>query len=310
MFGNVPMTQAASVERCGQEPVGGTLTDEGDYCQISFEGSGSNFSWSVPEGVTELQGLLVGAGAGANSAFYEPSSGVSYGGHGGSVSYIDLSTTPVGTELSITVGQGGTSLTDLIAWTAGGPSEIKAGATVLASALGGESTGYNYCSPAGGEGYGAITEEGRGAGGQSGTGTCFAAGSPGIFPSTDANSTSLFKDLTPEAMNQVGFGVGGILSWISTPTSMYIGQGAGATLTPDSSTFYSKGSDGAVFLRFNKLPAEEVVPEEVTPPTDVEKELADTGVNSSETLSIAGAAAVMVFAGTSALLLSRRRRNS
>lgn len=307
------VASAASVETCGDEVPGATLNDQGEYCELSIFGSGADVSWTVPAGLAELQGLLVGGGAGANTGITDFTSGWSYAGAGGSVSYVDLTATSPGTVLTLKVGAGGKSRTELGEWTAGGTTEIKNGATVLSSSAGGQGTGYNGCLPAGGEAYLLYVEEGQGAAGVAGTGTCFATGSTGIFPSTDPNSTSLFKDLTPAVLNQVGLGTGGVISWLVEPQAWVSGQGAGVILSGETAKVQElQGTDGAVVLRFSKylVEVEEEVEPEVTPPTDVEKELADTGVSSSETLSLAGAAAVMVVVGTSALLLSRRRRNS
>lgn len=305
------VASAAQVETCGDEVPGTTLSDQGEYCEISIFGSGPEVSWTVPTGLTELQGLLVGGGAGSDTGVMSPPSGWSYAGAGGSVSYVDLTSTSAGTVLTLKVGAGGKSRTETIEWTAGGTTEIKNGATILSSALGGQNTGYNGCTPAGGSGYLDYVEEGRGAAGVAGTSTCFEKGSTGIFPSTDPNSTSLFKDMSPEKTFGIGLGTGGVISWQVAPQVWVSGQGAGATLSGEGTAVREpQGTDGAVILRFNKFLVEEETPptDEETPPTDEGEELADTGSN--ETInSLSTLAAGLVAAGFGALILSRRRRN-
>jgi len=100
----VPVTATATgVDGCGEEPEGGTLSRDGDICQVVFDNAGS-YTYTLPEGISGLHALLVGGGGGANDDF-----GGGYAGDGGFVVFEDLTLLGGGDVVSGVVGAGGLS---------------------------------------------------------------------------------------------------------------------------------------------------------------------------------------------------------
>ncbi len=308
LMANGVVANAETVEGCGEMPEGVVLEKNGEYCQLIFgfgPGAAMEATWTVPEGVTSLQALLTGGGAGANDGGGEDfASGWGYSGAGGKVSYADLTSTPAGTELTVKVGAGG--LTDAAgtgASVAGGTSEILGpDATSLALALGGQGTGGGgYCTPTNvtapfvGVGIGAANIED--------TDACDEFGAQGIVPGDDPNSPSLFKDLKGDAPDGgFQFGNGGILS---DSEANVFGPGWGAWVKGNSDgsvTAATSGQPGVVIIRYilEEVPAENETGGE---------ELADTGASEEQVSTLAQAAAMIAGLGTMLVLSSRRRKN-
>lgn len=297
---------AETVEGCGEIPDGAALIKTDKYCEIifgSFPNPSQTGTWTVPQGVISLQALLVGGGAGANDGGGEDfASGWGYSGDGGKVSYADLTSTKAGTELFIRFGAGG--LTDFAgngASVVGGTSEILGpGGISLASALGGQGTGgAGVCTAPGVFNRGFLAVGIGAAAFDDGLEACEEFGSKGIVPAEDPNSTSLFKDLTLEALNGAALGNGGILS-SSVPSVFGSGWGAWIKGSLDGSvTAAPSGASGSVSLRY--------VLEEV--PVEEEEELADTGASEEQLSNLAKTAALIAGLGALMLIPARRRRN-
>jgi len=306
MIANSTVANAAPVQGCG-DPINGVApTDEGDYCQYFFMEPSQSINFVVPAGVISLQALLVGAGAGAGGGFEDTiAAGFGYSGDGGSVRYVDLSTSAEGDSVTIKVGAGGATN-----FAQGGMPE-KGGDTQVGEVVapGGQSAGSGGICEIGGEqtyfygsGSAALADEGE----------CSSTGAAGIYPSADSNSLSLFKDLTPAIMGPSSLGNGGIMS--RTPITETIGPGWGAWVSSSvdsAGSAATKGGDGLVIVRYV---LEDIAPEE--PENEVpeentnEEELADTG-SSEEFLNTLGTvAAGSVVLGAGLVLASRRRKST
>jgi len=303
------VANAETVEGCGETPMGATLEKTDEYCQLVFgfgPGASLTSEWIVPQGVTSLQALLVGGGAGANRGF-AVLSGEGYSGDGGKVSYADLTSTAAGTELSIKVGAGGVSdMAGTGSSVAGGVTEILgSGSDVLASALGGENAGSSgFCVPeelapeiannvvlSAGVGAAALSDDDDN--------TCDEFGSKGVVPGEDTNSLSLFKDMTAEALGNGGFGNGGIVS-MEEPQVFTPGMGAWVKVSAAGEvTGAASGFSGLVILRYILEQA----------PVEKEEELADTGASEEQLTTLAKAAALIAGLGALMLIPARRRRN-
>jgi hypothetical protein len=300
---------AETVEGCGETPMGATLEKTDEYCQLIFgfgPGASLRSEWIVPQGVTSLQALLVGGGAGANRGF-AVLSGEGYSGDGGKVSYADLTSTEAGTEFTVIVGAGGVSdMAGTGSSVAGGLTEIlgPGSSEALVSALGGENAGSSgFCVPeeldpevanrvvlAFGVGSAAAVDDDN---------TCDEFGSKGIVPGEDTNSLSLFKDMTAEALGNGGFGNGGIVS-MEEPQVFTPGMGAWVKVSAAGEvTGATSGFSGLVIFRYILEQA----------PVEKEEELADTGASEEQLATLAKAAALIAGLGALMLIPARRRRN-
>ncbi|MFM2385226.1 MAG: hypothetical protein RL166_1100 [Actinomycetota bacterium] len=263
---------ASAAIDCGTAPSGGTLTQSGDYCQLTYTTPGS-YNFTVPSSAGQLFALVVGSGAGGYTDYP-----FHYAGAAGKVTYKDMSDS-VGAPLSIQVGQGGTGGTDSAVAT-GTDSSVSAPSTSnTAVAFGGVSGGApsdNYCTMPGWTahlyvGPGARTSTSLAASGDS----CLNGEGAGVNPSLghpDSNglaTPSIFANL-----NQT-FGTGGRI--VRLPNVLDIphtsGDGAGIELdiTDDALSGPSRtGGNGVVILRWSEGTG-----------------LANTGSNSSDLSSVA-----------------------
>jgi hypothetical protein len=217
---------AATVAGCGDAPAGGTLTNEGSYCQLVFDTAGSH-EWTLPAGITGLTALLVGGGGGSGPGYGSSTGGGwGYGGNGGDVVYSDLSTEPASTVLTAVVGDGGAAAAGTSTATAGGSSSISSTSGALATAVGGiGDSGYGGAYTGTYAGY-----YGNGAG-VNGTSTSEA----GLNPKNDVAAPSLFSDLNYE------YGRGGIV-YQDTAGAQTIGQGGSVVAVADWSEVQGAGT--------------------------------------------------------------------
>lgn len=300
MIANSTVANAAPVQGCGDPINGVTPTDEGDYCQYFFTDPAQTVNFVVPAGVISLQALLVGAGAGAGGGFGNTiAAGFGYSGDGGSVRYVDLSSSAEGDSITIKVGAGSaTKFGQGEMPEKGGDSQV--GEVVAPGGQSAGSGGMCAIGSAGGYFYGS------GAAGVQDGEACSATGAPGIYPASDSNSLSLFKDLSPVVMGPLSLGNGGIMA--STPVTGTLGPGWGAWVASAvdlEGTAAPKGGDGLVVLRYV---LEDIAPE--VPEENNGVELADTG-SSEEFLNTLGTvAAGSVVLGAGLVLASRRRKSS
>ena len=240
--------QALSVDGCGDQPTGGTLTLSGDICQVVFDSAGS-YTYTLPTGISGLYALLVGAGGGGliNGTPVDEY----YAGEGGSVSYVDYSTASSGEVLTISVGGGGTTA---VTPTAGAPSTVTRASVTSTAAGGAGGSLTDYCSITGsvyvGHGHGSRTDA------SSGSDACTDVSKygRGIIPSLahpDSASTSV-----PSILSGINteFGHGGRILVDTTHQSVEdgTGWGAGVTFTSGGTLVANDatGADGAVIFRF------------------------------------------------------------
>jgi hypothetical protein len=300
MIANSTVANAAPVQGCGDPINGVTPSDEGDYCQYIFTDTTKTINFVVPAGVISLQALLVGAGAGAGGGFGNTiAAGFGYSGDGGSVRYVDLSTSAEGDSVTIKVGAGSATMFGQ------GEMPEKGGDTQVGEVVapGGQSAGSGgICELGGvqsyfyGSGAAAVTDEGE----------CSNTGAAGIYPSADSNSLSLFKDLTPTAMGPLSLGNGGIMSLTPVVGTNGPGWGAWVASAPDAEgSAATKGGDGLVIVRY--------VLEDIAPEEQEENnggELADTGSNEEFLNTLGTVAAGSVVLGAGLVLASRRRKST
>lgn len=114
----------------------GAVTEAG-YCTMFWSGDPSTpttATFTYPEGASNLQAIIVGAGSGAyNSPNFDGPPFTTYSGNAGKVRYADLSDIDTGTVLNIVAAQPG----EKGSWsTAGGDSSIAYGSTTLTAAGG------------------------------------------------------------------------------------------------------------------------------------------------------------------------------
>ena len=114
---------------------------EAGYCTMAWYGDvmqPTNGTFTYPEGASDLQAIIVGAGSGAyNSPNFDGPPFTTYSGNAGKIRYADLSEVARGTEISIVAARGG----EKGPWsTAGGASSVSYGTTTLIAA-GGAVTG-------------------------------------------------------------------------------------------------------------------------------------------------------------------------
>ena len=225
---------AATITGCGDEPVGGTLTNEGSYCQLVFDTAGSH-DWTLPTGISGLTALLVGGGGGSGPGYgTSTGQGWGYGGNGGDVVYSDLSSEPAGTVVTSVVGDGGVAAAGTTAATAGGSSTVSVASSIVKEAVGGiGDSGYggNYT----GAYYGYYGD----GGGVNGNSSTYA----GLNPKNDSSAPTIFKNLDYE------YGRGGIV-YQDTAGAQTIGQGGSVTAIADFSELQGNGTAGIVIYRY------------------------------------------------------------
>jgi hypothetical protein len=271
---------AITVADCGDAPVGGVVSAQGEYCQIYFANSG-DYEWSIPDGATDVWALLIGAGGGAGGriTFNE-----GYAGNGGDVQYQDL-TDAAAADLVITIGAGGESDPDSGDNGSDGEDTFLSDGTTEWTAAGGEGNGpgsanWGFCNGFSvymGEGDSYFTAE------PEGDAAC-EGGAPGLNPSTDPEAPEAWAGF--EEMLGNGGGV-----FVDEAHGQDLGQGASVYYTsdPESTAMDDAGENGYVGIRW--IPAD----------------LASTGVDAAP-LGIA--AAGMLVAGGVGLAIARRARRS
>lgn len=236
---------AAPITGCGEAPEGATLQRIGDVCQLDVTGS---MEWAVPEGLTDLYAVVVGAGGGAyfrsGGGFYE-----GYAGAGGDVRYLDLGAPAAGAVIEAEVGDGG--LSDEVP-SSGSSSSVTYDGTTY-PAFGGSAGEFlgSYCDlPGVTLSYVAYIGNGNGAGGPAGFGSCDTAVGPGIDPSRDPDSDdedalAIFADYS------ASLGAGGqVLPAASAPVAELPGQGANILYTADEMNADFSGAEGLVVFRY------------------------------------------------------------
>ena len=228
---------AATVTGCGDAPTGGTLTNEGSYCQLVFDTAGSH-DWTLPTGITGLTALLVGGGGGSGPGYGSTTgSGWGYGGNGGDVVYADLSSETAGTVVSAVVGDGGTAAAGATAATAGSSSTVSVSSSVIKEAVGGiGDSGYGGAYSGAYYGY---YGDGAGVNGTS-------SSSAGLNPKTDSSAPTIFSTLDYE------YGRGGIV-YQDTAAPQTIGQGGSVVAVADWSEIQGNGTAGVVVYRYNTI---------------------------------------------------------
>lgn len=143
--------------------------------QINFARTGTTL-WKVPPGVTNVAAAVVGAGGGGSGG--DGGRGTTNGGGaGGGVAWGNFNVTP-GEVLTVVVGQPGTS-SQGNSGTAGGPSSISRGATVLLSGGGGGGGIERNAGTASGGTSTGTARQGGGNGGNGGTGAAVSGGTGG-----------------------------------------------------------------------------------------------------------------------------------
>ena len=229
-------------------------TSSGGYTILTFT-STTTCAWNVPAGVTAVDALVVGGGG---------AGGGGIGGGGGAGEFVETTRTGLtsGTQISISVGAGGTSNNNWNAGNAGGQSRFD---SVIAYGGGGGGTnssnppvaseGPNFGSQGGG-GYetGALTVSSRsdgitgyrnngGSGSLGSSGSATGGGGGGAGGAGGAGTTS-----SGSPAQSGGAGGAGRSSSITGTATFYAGGGGGgingAAETPNGSTGASSGNPG------------------------------------------------------------------
>jgi hypothetical protein len=283
--------------------VGGTVTLDGDTCEVEFTSAGS-YSWTVPSGLTGLYAVLVGAGGGALA----DGASDGYAGSGGEVIYADLSGATGGASATIIVGAGGASDTDEAV--DGGDSSLTLGSTVTAEGgVAGDFDGSSYCQGAGT--FSIYVGNGSGASGAASASSadCAVGYVPGLSPASDADSDAtpafaIFAGATAE------YGAGGRVlvapgQSLDAPSALS-GTGRGADVLVDSndpitvSDSDEAGGSGRVMLRFTATDAG-------AGGAEPDGELAATG---AETEGLLLGALTLLGLGALGVAAARARRSS
>jgi hypothetical protein len=223
-------TAFAVTSVCG---TGATLVDDG-ICEVTFTETPDS-AWTPPAGISKLQVLLVGAGAGSG----DPGGNEGYAGGGGDVQLVELSTSGA---VDITVG----IAQEFLLENDDSDSSVSQG-SVVHTAAGGESPYTLLGLPWGGNsGNGNSSEEsfggGGGAGGDAGVGYENAwSGGPGLVVNEiDPGTFDLF------ANNDECLGAGGTYSnfWIedSSIAGAVRSYDCGRNLIPDGYTWIEDNS--------------------------------------------------------------------
>ena len=247
VLGSSTTANAANVGGCGFEPAGGTLHRTAGICELTFYSVGV-YSWTLPAGIADLYGIAVGGGGGAD--YSQPNHG--YAGAGGSVEYVNLTSSAAGDDLSVEVGAGGhRDLGDADYFGQGYSSAIIGSSLEIVS---GGLPGI-LMTPAWGNCDGGDFGENIGAGdaGVAPEGGACVGGGPGIVPDTDPHAPAIFAGFTTE----LGHGGGVYLDRTHTPR---IGEGANVRYqTGDDATIAdATGADGAVIFRYTASDANNV----------------------------------------------------
>lgn len=273
---------AVGLSDCGTAPTGGTMTESGGVCTLTFDDAGT-YSFTTPAALTDLQALLVGGGGGA---WVSGSTG--YAGSGGKVKYAPLGANASGKAFTIVVGLGGPS--DPVSPLDGGDSTITYDSQTTTAVRGYMSNGYCAVNGSGST----YTGVGNGAGGDTPSSNgeaCVTA--PGVNPgsgnidSTSLPVPSLFADYN------VSLGNGG--SALGSPTALpALTAGSGASVVMDTTALTAtahdaKAGDGMVVFRW--------------PIADAPQDLANTGAQSTDLLVVASG----TLAAGLALLAVRKR---
>ena len=235
--------------------------DTNTYTVVEFQGAGE-CDWTVPDGVTRVDALVVGAGGGGGSW-------VGGGGGGGGVRFVDDSTIAAGSTLSITVGAGGKGSINTNANT-GNRTDATTGASSAFGSLtvdgGGHGASYNGQSPGtgangggGGSGAGGVGSSGR-TGGTGNSTNPFASGggagasengTSGLGFAAGNGGAGVVSSITGGSIHYGGGGGGGVhgdynnQTWGSAGTGGIGGGGAGMSATSSGSTPVAmKGTDG------------------------------------------------------------------
>ncbi len=203
------------------------ITLSGIYCVAKFKTVGSDYSFTVPAGITKLDYLVVAGGGGGGSG----------GGGGGGVLQQNDYSVASGSAISVTVGRGGTG-------GSGGRG------TVIAATKGADSK------------FGAITANGGGAGGTENVNGNVSGGSGGgsRFDCTvsTCGSGPAGSGVTGQGNNGgystynsygAGGGGGGAGGAGFNTTRTYIGGNGGIGIASDitgSSTYYGGGGGGGI----------------------------------------------------------------
>lgn len=273
---------ASGLVDCGTAPTGGTMTESGGVCTLTFDDAGT-YSFTTPAAVADFQALLVGAGGGA---WVNGTNG--YAGSGGKVKYVPLGSGATSKVFAIVVGLGGPS--DAVSPLDGTDSTITYDSQTLLASRGYMSNGWCVVTGSGTD----QTGVGNGAGGDTPSSNgeqCVTA--PGVNPSAgNVDSTGLAVPALFANYN-LNLGKGGsvLVSPAGLPT---LTAGAGASVIMDNATTSSvandaKAGDGLVVLRWSL--------------EDAPDDLANTGSESSELLAVAAGAI-----GVGAVLVVAKRR--
>ena len=211
--------QAAASGSC---PSGSTsVAGSSGTCEVTFDASGT---WTIPDNVTSVDVVAVGAGGGGGSDQDPGASLPGAGGGGGGGAVVQATyqaVTPVASA-SITVGAGGAAGLTGVNGTAGGTSSFAAGSVSVSAAGGSPGTGGSRHS-----GY-YITNTGYG--GASGAG--YAGGEPKLSSAGDIFVT------------MYGGGGGGSSAGGETPANDFSGGGDGGAGTVPSAGLFA-GSTAA-----------------------------------------------------------------
>lgn len=228
--------------------------------QVEFTTTGTQ-TWTVPVGITEISAVCIGGGGGGGGGESGRNDGVS-GGAGGGLAYGKISVTP-GEVLTIVVGTGGNGGTSTNNGTAGGPSTISRGATVLlsggggngglarstATVTGGTGSGTQLTgSFAGGNSGGNSTDTGSGGGGAGGySGAGGAGGTTGAGSSTAGDggggggATNSGQGYGGGGTGIFGQGFGGAGGPFNGPTGGGAGSGGTAGTRPNGGNYGGGG---------------------------------------------------------------------
>lgn len=281
---------AVAAIECGNAPSGGTLSQTGDVCQLSFSTPG-DFSFTVPASADELFALVVGGGSGGYINFP-----FNYAGSAGKVTYKDMSDS-IGNALTIRVGSGGVGGQEQSAAN-GTDSSVSAPSSanyaVAYAGMAGAAPSSSGCTMTGWDsqlftGEGARTTSSLAAQGDS----CLNGQGAGVNPSLgDVDSFATSVPSIFSNLNQT-FGTGGrIVSVPENLPELFAGDGGGLRIVAEGNTFEGgprNGSNGIAVLRWRDLP-----------------DLANTG-SVSGSLSALAAGLIAAGAGMSLIATARRR---
>ena len=240
---SVAGASAASVDGCGVEPAGGTLENISGVCELTFDSAGE-YTWTLPAGIADLHGVLVGAGGGAGS--FQPDAG--YGGAGGDVAYVDLTNYVADDVVGIGVASGGLSAVNANGGNGGSSEIVINGNRGPQQADGGAGASmwnfsWGYCNGGQfaeniGADASAVAPEG---------GACIGGG-PGLIPGSDPDAPAIFDGVTTE----LGHGGGVYYNTIHNPG---IGEGANVRYQTLENAVIADiaGADGAVIFRYTPV---------------------------------------------------------